>query len=157
MSTSPGEAHPLIARIAAHTPMDPKEIERFIKFATVGAFGAVVDFALLNFLALGLGWPDLLANTVSFTVAVISNFTWNRFWTFPETRNIRKRNQLPQFAVVSVIGLAINTVVLYFTKLILVNQGVGDAIALNIAKAFAILVVLFWNFGANRLWTYRDV
>ena len=59
--------------------------------------------------------------------------------------------------MVSIIGLGINTVVLYFTKLFLVNQGVEDAIALNIAKAFAILVVLFWNFGVNRLWTYRAV
>jgi putative flippase GtrA len=31
------------------------------------------------------------------------------------------------------------------------------ALAFNLAKAIAIVVVLFWNFGANRLWTYRGL
>jgi putative flippase GtrA len=30
-------------------------------------------------------------------------------------------------------------------------------ISYNFAKAFAIGVVLFWNFTANRLWTYRGL
>lgn len=144
-------------RVAAMTPLNPKELERFIKFAIVGASGAIVDFAVLNILALGLGVPDLLANAISFTCAVVSNFTWNRLWTFPETRSIKKRQQLPQFGIVSIVGLAINTAVLYFAKRFLVSHGMSDALALNLAKAFAILVVLFWNFGANRLWTYKTV
>jgi len=27
----------------------------------------------------------------------------------------------------------------------------------NVAKAIAIIVVLFWNFGVNRVWTYRGI
>ena len=27
----------------------------------------------------------------------------------------------------------------------------------NMAKAFATCVVLFWNFGVNRVWTYRGI
>jgi hypothetical protein len=27
----------------------------------------------------------------------------------------------------------------------------------NLALALAVVIVLFWNFGANRLWTYSDV
>jgi len=27
----------------------------------------------------------------------------------------------------------------------------------NLAKAFAIGVVLFWNFGVNRIWTYKGI
>jgi len=147
----------LIHRVAARTPFQAKELERFLKFATVGAIGAVVDFAILNLLALGLGWPDLIANAVSFTAAVISNFTWNRLWTFPESRQFNVLGQFGSFAAVNVVGLGINTLVLYFAKIGLLGLGFNNALALNLAKATAILVVLFWNFGANRLWTYRRV
>ena len=37
-----------------------KEFTRFVKFAIVGSLGAVIDFALLNLLHSGLGWPLLL-------------------------------------------------------------------------------------------------
>ena len=151
------EAHSVIARIAAYTPLPAKEVKRFIKFAIVGAIGAVIDFAILNLLALGLGWPNLLANAVSFSCAVLSNFTWNRLWTFPESRQLPLPPQLGQFAIVSVIGLGINTLVFYVIDQFLIRNGFSQGQALNIAKAFAILVVLFWNFTANRLWTYRKV
>ena len=37
--------------------MRPKELTRFVKFAIVGAFGAVIDFGLLNLLRGFFGWP----------------------------------------------------------------------------------------------------
>jgi len=157
MSVPVVTAHKLFARLSAILPIPTKELERFVKFAIVGAFGAVVDFSVLNLLAVGLDWPNLLANAVSFSCAVISNFTWNRLWTYPESRQIRKRKQLPRFALVSVIGLGINSVVLYLVDRFLIHRGLSEIPALNIAKAVAILVVLFWNFGVNRLWTYRHV
>ena len=27
----------------------------------------------------------------------------------------------------------------------------------NVAKAIAIVIVLFWNFGINRIWTYKGI
>lgn len=155
--SDPSEAPSLIARLAAISPIHPKETERFFKFAVVGAIGAIVDFGVLNLLVFVFGLHDLVANTISFTCAVLSNFTWNRLWTYPESRQIRKRRQLPQFGLVSLIGWGINTIVLYFADRFLLSFGLSQALALNIAKAFAILVVLFWNFGANRFWTYRHV
>jgi putative flippase GtrA len=34
---------------------------------------------------------------------------------------------------------------------------VSPRLSYNLAKAFAIGVVLFWNFGINRIWTYRGI
>ena len=157
MPDSSTETHPLFARIAASSPFPAKELERFVKFGIVGTIGAIIDFAILNLLVVGLGWPDLLANAVSFTCAVLSNFTWNRLWTYPETRQQPLLPSLGQFAVVSMFGLAINSVVFYFAKMELEMHGVHEHVALNIAKALAIMVVLFWNFIVNRLWTFRHV
>ena len=167
------ETSPLIARIATRTSLNPKELERFIKFAIVGAIGAVVDFVVLNIMkiifermGLGVGWhigldPNqiqlIAANTISFTTAVISNFTWNRLWTFPESRDRPIIPQLLQFATVNVIGLVINTFILVFMDHYVFSQFFDHRISYNLAKAFAIGVVLFWNFGVNRIWTYKGI
>lgn len=135
---------------------NPKEFSRFIKFSIVGAIGAIIDFGLLNLMRGVFGWSLLGANTFSVSAAIISNFTWNRLWTFPESRNRKKRTQLPQFAVVNIIGLLINNIIVVGLDAVL-EPHIGEPLSYNIAKAIAIGVVLFWNFGANRLWTYRGL
>jgi putative flippase GtrA len=132
------------------------ELERFVKFAVVGTIGAIVDFSVLNLMHKGFGWSLLAANSLSFTCAVLSNFTWNRLWTFPESRARPILTQLPQFAAVNVAGLIINNVVLINTAAIL-SHYIPDPFDYNLAKAFAIVLVLFWNFGVNRVTTYRDL
>ena len=134
----------------------PKEFNRFAKFAVVGAIGAIIDFGLLNLMRGVFGWHLLLANTFSVCVAMISNFIWNRYWTYPESRTRKKRTQLPQFVLVNLIGLLINNGIVLGIDALL-RSHVGEPWSYNIAKALAIGVVLFWNFGVNRLWTYRGL
>jgi putative flippase GtrA len=134
----------------------PKEFTRFIKFSIVGALGAIIDFGLLNLMKGFFGWSLLWANTFSVSAAIVSNFTWNRLWTFPESRNRKKRTQLPQFVLVNVIGLLINNAIVLGLDAVL-EPFIGEPLSYNLAKAVAIGVVLFWNFGANRLWTYRGL
>jgi putative flippase GtrA len=133
-----------------------KELARFVKFSTVGAVGAVIDFGVLNLMHKLFGWPLLWANTLSVSVAILSNFTWNRLWTFPESRSRRKREQLPQFALINFIGLGINNAIVVGLDAVF-SHFIPDPWDYNLAKAIAIAVVLFWNFGANRLWTYRGL
>jgi putative flippase GtrA len=152
----------LFANVAGHFGVKPKEAERFLKFLVVGTIGFIVDFGLLTFLVEVLGFPPVLANTISFSAAVVSNFTLNRYWTYPESRSKRKRVQLPQFGMVSVLGLVINNLIL------LLLQGPFDNLLVHIdalssipgyipAKIVATVVVLFWNFFVNRYWTFSDV
>jgi putative flippase GtrA len=131
------------------------EIVRFVKFATVGAIGTVVDFTVLNVLILVFGLSKFWANTFSFSAAVLSNFIWNRLWTFPESRQEPLVAQLIQFGLVSIGGYVINqTIFLGLDALVLHEWG---TLGYNVAKAIAILVVLFWNFAVNRIWTYRNI
>jgi len=133
-----------------------KEVTRFVKFGLVGALGAVLDFAVLNLAYRVGGLPLVAANSLSFSLAVLSNFTWNRLWTFPESRTRPIRSQLPQFALVNIVGLALNNLILMGLHALL-SHVIGDPWDYNLAKAVAIGIVLFWNFGANRLWTYRGL
>jgi putative flippase GtrA len=131
------------------------EINRFLKFAVVGTIGATIDFSLLNLGIQVFGLAKWLANTISFSVAVLSNFTWNRYWTYPETRNDPIAPQLGQFLLVNVAGYLINQAIfLSLDHYVFAGWGV---LGYNLAKAAAIGVVLFWNFGVNRIWTYRKV
>lgn len=141
--------------IAGRAGVNEKELERFLKFLVVGTIGFVVDFGMLNLLKLGFGLHYLVANTISFSLAVLSNFTWNRLWTYRDSRSKPIRSQLVQFSVVNVAGLGINTLVMW--ALTPIFQELVGELGYNISKAVATIVVLFWNFFINRYWTYNDV
>jgi putative flippase GtrA len=143
-----------------------REAGRFLRFAVVGVIGAIVDFGVFNLLTAVFHVWSVAASAVSFTAAIISNFTWNRFWTYPDSRAKPIRRQALQFLVVSVVGLAIRTPIFAFTEKALLRlasewqlPGIPEPaqLASNAALALAVVVVLSWNFGINRIWTYSDV
>ena len=146
---------------------NPRERTRFFRFLAVGMIGAVVDFGIANLLVRVLGAPYVLSGAISFICAILSNFFWNRVWTYPDSRSKAIINQLIQFSIVSVIGLGIRVPILRFlepemTRLshLLPDNYLflpADAIGQNVTLATAVLIVLFWNFFVNRYWTYGDV
>lgn len=146
----------LIRRVSARTGVKPLELTRFVKFAIVGAIGMVVDLTVLTLSREVLGLPLMAAVALGFSAAVVSNFNWNRRWTFPESRERPFGPQLMQFTVVNVIGLAINEVIVIGLHPVF-STVLPDPPAYLAAKVIAIGVVLFWNYGANRLWTYKGI
>jgi putative flippase GtrA len=164
---------PVVGDVLTRFLDNPKEFERFGKWMLVGLLGSVVDFVVLNIMkrvfeniGLGVGWPIsadahqiqlVAANAISFTAAVMSNFTWNRLWTFPESRERPIGSQLVQFSIINILGLVINTVVLVVLDRYVFSSFLNPRLSYNAAKAIAIGVVLFWNYGMNRIWTYRGI
>lgn len=55
---------------------------QFIKFAIVGAVGAVINLSLIHLFAVIIGWNEYIAFAIGFIVSVISNFIFNDIWTF---------------------------------------------------------------------------
>jgi putative flippase GtrA len=132
----------------------------------VGAVGAVVDFGSYTILHNLLGVNAVLASVLSFMAAIVSNFTWNRLWTYPDSRSKPVSKQLVQFTVVSGVGLAIRTPLFallveplnqLFYKLPSIPFLPDDFLGDKVALAIVVIVVMFWNFFANRYWTYSDV
>ena len=116
------------------------------KFCVVGAVGYLINLAVYDAL-LHAGLHYLLAATCSFLVAVTSNYTWNRLWTFREERG-HLGIQGMRFFVVSLAALGANLVVLH---LLVVYGGLGRLLA----QAVAIVVVTPLNFVGNKLWSFR--
>ena len=146
---------------------DRQERTRFLKFLVVGTIGAVVDFGVMNLLVNVFSVLLVWAGTVSFICAILSNFFWNRYWTYPDLRSKPIGRQLLEFSVVSIIGLAIRVPILallepitysIFTNLpIDIPLPTAKFLSDNLTLAIAVVIVLFWNFFINRYWTYRDV
>jgi putative flippase GtrA len=110
----------------------------------------------------------VLASVFSFIAAIISNFTWNRYWTYPDSRTKPITRQVLQFSLVSIVGLLIRTPIIallepffsqLFTRLQFLPIGfiTAEFLADNLALAVAVIVVMFWNFFINRYWTYGDI
>ncbi len=143
-----------------------RERIRFLKFAFVGVTGTIVDFGIMNLLRIVLNLPLVWSQAISFSVAVVNNFLWNRYWTYPDSRSKALYRQLIQFFLINVVGILVRTpLVTWFDKLILNFLDKGSLtlpfenyiVSQNLALTGAIAIVLLWNFFANRFWTYSDV
>jgi putative flippase GtrA len=167
-----------MSQLITLTKSNRKEFKRFTKFLVVGVTGFIVDFGIFNLLLRALSFPPVLAQAISFTLAAINNFIWNRYWTYPDSRSKPILRQFGTFFVLSVIGLLIRTPIfaLFSGPMValvesmqsgvfagLINYVTGtlhisiEQLGLNLALAIAVLVVLFWNFFSNRFITYSDV
>jgi putative flippase GtrA len=178
---------PIVA-IASRFGQRAKGVERFLKFAVVGLVGAVVDFGMVIILQStlfppvdGLGVPVPLnvavATSVAFAAAVVSNFTWNRLWTYPDSRSRSVRRQLALFTFISFVGWLGRTfwisisfhflgsvfmpvvlpVVRLWRSAYVPSITAEGKLGTMVAQLIGVVVVMFWNFFANRYWTYNDV
>lgn len=146
---------------------NPREYTRFLRFIGVGLIGAVVDFGVMNLLTRAFNFPIVFAGSLSFSAAVLSNFLWNRYWTYPDSRSKPISWQMAQFGLVSLFGLAIRIPLLavleplfetFFRQLPLnLPSAWVVPFANNSDLAVAVVVVMFWNFFINRFWTYNDI
>jgi putative flippase GtrA len=145
---------------------NPVERTRFLKFLVVGLIGAIVDFGVMNLLTSQFGMSLVIAGTISFICAVCSNFVWNRYWTYPDSRSRPLLRQLAMFFLVNTAGVAIRIPILHFMepvfesvlgRLPIITPTAVDTLAKNLTLALAVVVVLLWNFFINRYWTYNDV
>jgi putative flippase GtrA len=146
---------------------NPRERTRFLRFAVVGIIGAVVDFGIANLLVKVFAFSLVLAGTISFVCAILSNFSWNRVWTYPDSRTKPVMKQLLLFAFISVLGLCIRVPILNFGEPVMDRFFSSlpfqlpflspEFLGRNVILAIAVIIVMFWNFFANRYWTYNDV
>lgn len=119
--------------------------EELAKFCVVGALGYLINLAVYALLIHG-GLHFLLAATCSFLVAVSSNYTWNRLWTFRDRRG-GVATQGMRFLIVSLASLGTNLLVLDG----LITIGAGKLVG----QAIAIVLVMPLNFVGNKLWSFR--
>jgi putative flippase GtrA len=149
-----GYARPVVERPAGTLPRRRAQLvasfrsvhnwQQLGKFAAVGAVGYGINLAVYGAL-IHTGVHYLAAAVCSFLVAVTSNYTWNRLWTFRDQRG-HLGVQGMRFFVVSVVSLGANLVLLQLLITVGTSKLVGQAIA--------IVLVTPLNFVGNKLWSF---
>jgi len=127
-------------------------LAKYIKFAFIGGIGTLINLAVF-WASMDLFFVEYLwAAGLAFVIADTNNYIWNRWWTFRSKEKVHF--QYVQFLTVSVIGLALNIVLLW---LIVETLGIGEDRAnpfLVAAQLTAIFIVSIFNFFANSMWTF---
>ena len=120
---------------------------QLFRFGLVGISGVVIDFGITWLLKEKVRINKFAANTAGFCLAVISNFTLNRIWTFGSTSH-STATAFALFVAVSLTGLALNTFFLWM----LTHKG---SYPFFMSKAAVTGLIFFWNFLANSAITFR--
>ena len=117
---------------------------QFLRFTLVGGTGYVVNLCVYwSLLAVGMHY--LAAAAVSFLVAAVNNFLWNRTWTFA-ARGRRWLGQCLRAFFVSALSLGLNQI--FLVALVAADAGHVEA------QAVAILLATPFSFAANKLWAF---
>jgi putative flippase GtrA len=128
-----------------------KTIQQFSKFAVVGILNTAIDFfiyygltSLFNF------WNEykILTASLSFIIANLNSFLFNKFWTF-QNKETKHHILYSKFFIISLIGLGINDLLFSFCHY---QLQLNDLLA----KIMPIPVVMLWNFFANKYWTFKS-
>jgi len=122
------------------------DLRRVLRFAAVGLLATGIYYLILVLLVEVLSVDVLVATSVAFVFVTVENYLLHYHWTF-RSGNAHER-AFPAFVAMNVVGFAINWSIMYLgTRTLAWNYG--------IVQAFAIAVVVAWNFGASSLWIFR--
>lgn len=122
-------------------------IIKFLKFLLVGLSGMILDFSITYFIKENLSLNKYFANSMGFSVAAISNFMLNKYYTFNST-NPEFLQEFYWFIAISIISLFIYNGVVWF--------GINKLnVRFYFSKMLAIFFITFWNFFSHLLITFQ--
>ena len=120
-----------------------KLLMQIIKFVIVGGIATIIDYIIFFIMHELLKIPTLPSNITSFTISVIYNYIASVKWVFDVKKDDPKK-QFIIFIVLSLIGLLINTIIVYITIDILKWWSM-------IAKVLATGIVMVFNFITRKM------
>lgn len=151
-------------------------IWQIAKFGVTGVINVLVDFGVLLFLSsffknyYGIYSDQVFFNfesvailtitfyslykSLSFIVANINSYFWNKFWTFEKNEN--KKSEFFQFFIVSIIGFFVNVLV---ASLVFNNIAPLGSLEQNqwelVGAALGSIAGLIWNFTGYKFFVFK--
>jgi putative flippase GtrA len=125
-------------------------------FATVGFVNSLIDFGVFWIAVQYFGVPLILANVLSWLVAITNSFVMNSLITFARESGGRLHlRAYARFAGVGVVGLVVNTTTL-LVAVSLMPALIADPVhQLAAAKACAIAASFLVNFSLSNFVVFR--
>lgn len=133
------------------------------KFGIVGIIAFLIDWGIFNIILIvgsslygetlvSQQWYTAMATTLGFTVSVIFNYIASMKYVFVHKENMNKVHEFLIFLILSIIGLGINNLVVwFFAHAIEWPFQMSILLKDNIAKIIATCVVMVWNFVTRKI------
>ena len=119
----------------------------------VGGVATVVDFFVAAIVRELLGGNDIISNISGFVFGLITNYLISILWVFKK-HNMNMAEEFGVFALIGIIGLFINTIIVYSLGKLLNSDEIS--IMFYVAKLIATLITLIWNFAARKIILYKN-
>lgn len=134
---------------------------QIVKFMAIGSLNTFLDLGVLNLLiliaAVASGYWYSVFKAISFIVANVNSYFWNKHWTFSSGKSATI-GEFGKFFTVSIIGFAINVgIASFIVNIVSAPAGFSPAMWANIGAVVATLVVLAWNFLGYKFIVFKNV
>ncbi len=132
---------------------------QFGKFVLVGGFNFLVDIGILNLLiffsGIAVGYWYSVFKGISFLVANINSYLFNKNWAF-SSKEKDTGKQFLTFFLVSVVGLIVNNIVASgIVNLVGPQFGLNAGQWGNIGAIVASMVAMGWNFIGYKMFVFK--
>ena len=135
--------------LALFSHKNPGPLE-FFKFCLVGISGVFVNLFFYALMIYSFKISYLIAATISFCIAVSSNYYLNLNWTFRKNAVSPRGESYIKFVIISLVGYILNISVLY----ILVEKcGFHELIS----QLIAIIAATLNNFLGSKMWAFKKI
>jgi putative flippase GtrA len=121
------------------------------KFGIVGMLATATHVGLMVVMVEWFGWRPLIANFGAFGVAFVVSFVGHYRWTFADQRAAGPeswRGPLARFIVMSLTGLALNSLAVFMVVDVLgLSYVYALAIMVSVVPAILFVIGKFWAFA----------
>jgi len=126
--------------------MNNSLLQKFIGFAGVGAIATGIQYLILILLTEFTGLTPVYASAIGYAISSVLNYLMKYHFVFSSEK--KHSSTAPKYALISGIGLTLNTALMHVG-----TETLG--LYYLIAQIITTVLVLLWNFFASALWTFR--
>ena len=126
-----------------------KLFAQIFKFVIVGGISFLVDFVVYAVMCNILYIHYIIAGIAGFSISVIVNYILSMRFVFQSKGNIRKDKEFVLFVVLSLIGMLLNSFVLFICIDLIFMDNI-------IAKIIATAIVMVYNFVSRKIFLEKQ-
>ena len=120
---------------------------QLLRFSVVGTSGYLLNLGIFAVCLHFVGIDYRLSSVIAYVLSGISNFWWNRHWTF-DARHEHPIFQGTRFFVVSLLAYG-------FTYIVLVTLVSDVGVVKVMAQAIAVAAATPFSFLGQKLWSFK--
>lgn len=124
-------------------------IVQLFRYGFVGGAAFLVDYGALYILTEFAGFHYLLSATIAFILGLLTNYLLSISWVFNNGKMSNRLLEFLVFALIGVIGLGLNTIIMYISTDLL-------GVHYMISKIISTVLVFFWNFFARKFILFKS-